>query len=167
MNSASAAIEGDKALRIETNAAPLYLNELHVGQRFESETHVLDAAQIKEFAGQFDPQAFHLDETAAATGFFGGLVASGWHTACLTMKLIIGSVPIAGGLIGAGGDISWLKPTRPGDAIRVVSEVMEIVPSRSRPDRGMVTLRSETFNQDGELLQVMRANLVVPRRVSA
>lgn len=146
---------------------PLYLDDLSVGQKFESETHTLDAPQIKSFAGQFDPQPFHLDEAAAEASFFKGLAASGWHTACLTMKLIVGSVPIAGGLVGAGGEISWLKPTRPGDTIRVVSEVTEIAPSRSRPDRGMVTLRSETFNQDSELLQVMTANLVVPRRLSA
>ncbi len=146
---------------------PLYLDDLSVGQKFESKTHTLDAPQIKSFARQFDPQPFHLDEAAAEASFFNGLAASGWHTACLTMKLIVGSVPISGGLIGAGGEISWLKPTRPGDTIRVVSEVTEIAPSRSRPDRGTVTLKSETFNQDGELLQVMKANLVVPRRSSA
>jgi acyl dehydratase len=143
----------------------LYLEDVFVGQRFKSATHLLDAAQIKTFARQFDPQPFHLDEAAAEKTFFGGLAASGWHVAAITMKLLVGEgAPIAGGLIGAGGEIAWPQPTRPGDALTVESEILEVKPSRSRPDRGMVTLRSETRNQRGELAQIFTAKLVVPRR---
>jgi len=143
----------------------LYLEDLRVGQRFTSPAHRLDTEQIKAFAGQFDPQPFHLDEDAANGSLFAGLAASGWHTAAVTMSLLVkGGAPIAGGIIGAGGEIAWPRPTRPGDELRVVSEVMEIVPSRSRPDRGMVTIRTETLNQRDEVVQVLTARLVVPRR---
>jgi acyl dehydratase len=143
----------------------LYLDDLRVGQRFTSATHALDEGQVIAFASQFDPQPFHLDVAAAEGMFFGGLVASGWHTAAITMRLMVrGGVPIAGGLIGAGGEISWPRPTRPDDVLRVESEVLEIAPSRSRPDRGMVKLRIETRNQRDELVQVLEARLVVPRR---
>ncbi len=126
---------------------------------------MLDAEQIKAFARQFDPQPFHLEEAAAKDTFFGGLAASGWHVAAITMKLLVGDgAPIAGGLIGAGGEIAGPQPTRPGDVLTVESEVLEVNPSRSRPDRGMVTLRSETRNQRGELAQIFTAKLVVPRR---
>ena len=148
---------------IQQSEALLTLDDLVVGQRFTSGTHALDAAQI-----QFDPQRFHLDEAAADGTLFGGLAASGWHTAAITMKLLVtGGAPFAGGLIGAGGDIAWPRPTRPGDVLQVFSDVVEIKPSRSRPDRGMVTLRSETRNQDGDILQVLTAKLVVPRREGA
>jgi len=144
---------------------PLYLEDLHVGQRFTSGVYVLDEQQIKAFAGQFDPQPFHLDEAAAAQTLFEGLAASGWHTAAITMRLLLnGGAPIAGGVIGAGGEIAWPRPTRPGDILHVESEVLAISPSRSRPDRGMVTLRSETHNQRGEVVQTFVAKLVVPRR---
>jgi acyl dehydratase len=143
----------------------LYLDDLHVGQRFTSGAHAVDAAQIKAFAGQFDPQPFHLDDATAKGSLFAGLAASGWHTAAITMRLLVdGGAPIAGGIIGAGGEISWPKPTRPGDILQVESEVLEVKPSRSRPDRGMVTVRSETFNQRGDVVQILTAKLVVPRR---
>jgi acyl dehydratase len=143
----------------------LYLDDLHVGQRFLSGSLTVDAAQIKAFASQFDPQRFHLDEAAAANTMFGGLVASGWHTAAMTMRLLVdGGAPLAGGLIGAGGEIAWPKPTRPGDILTVETEVLDITPSRSRPDRGMVTLHSETRNQRGEVVQRSTMKLVVPRR---
>lgn len=146
----------------------LHLDDLTVGQRFVSPTHQLDEAQIKAFAGQFDPQPFHLDDTAAKGTLFGGLAASGWHTAAITMKLLVGGgAPIAGGIIGAGGEIKWPAPTRPGDALHVESEVIEIVPSKSRPDRGMVTMRSRTLNQNGQVVQEFAAKLVVPRRPGA
>ena len=100
--------------------------------------------------------------------FFGGLAASGWHVAAITMKLLVGdAAAFAGGLIGAGGEITWPKPTRPGDVLTVTSEVLDVTPSRSRPDRGMITLRSETRNQRGEVVQVFTAKVVVPRRVEA
>ena len=147
-----------------SGAAPLYLDELRVGQRFVSGTYRLDEGQIRAFAGQFDPQPFHLDAEAAKETFFGGLVASGWHTAAITMRLLVESgLPIAGGIIGAGGEITWPNPTRPGDVLQVESEVLELRPSRSRPDRGIATVRSETRNQRGDTVQVLVARLVVPR----
>src|SRR5882724_3314027 len=146
----------------------LYLEDLAVGRRFTSATHVIDAAQIKAFARQFDPQPFHLDDEAAKSTLFAGLAASGWHTAAITMRLLVeGGAPIAGGVIGAGGEIGWPRPTRPGDILRVESEVLEITPSRSRSDRGMITLRTETRNQRDEVVQVLTAKVVVPRRVPA
>jgi acyl dehydratase len=143
----------------------LYLEDLRVGQRFVSGSHTIDKEQIKVFAGQFDPQTFHLDEAAAKTTLFGGLVASGWHTAAITMRLLVdGGAPIAGGIIGTGGEIRWPRPTRPGDVLIVESEVLEIAPSHSKPDRGTVTLRSETRNQRGEIVQILTAKLVVQCR---
>ena len=145
----------------------LYLDDLRVGQRFASRSHALDEAQIKAFAAEFDPQPFHLDDEAAKSTLFAGLAASGWHTAAITMRLLVeGGAPIAGGVVGAGGEIGWPRPTRPGDILRVESEVLEVTPSRSRPDRGMVTLRSETRNQRGEVVQILTAKLVVPRRAA-
>ena len=142
-----------------------YLDDLRVGQRFSSDEPAVDAPQIKAFAAQYDPQPFHLDEEAARGNLFAGLAASGWHTAAITMRLLVGGgAPIAGGVIGAGGEIAWPQPTRPGDVLRVESEVLEVTPSRSRPERGTVTLRSETRNQRGEVVQVLTARLVVPRR---
>ena len=142
----------------------LYLEDFHVGQRFESGTRRLDAEEIKAFAGQFDPQPFHTDEEAARGTFFGGLAASGWHTAAVSMRLLVDSTPVAGGMIGAGGDISWPRPTRPGDVLRVVSTVEAVAPSRSRPDRGFVTLRSETLNQADEPVQILVSRLIAFRR---
>jgi len=148
--------------------SPLYLEDLRVGQRFASGTHALDAEQIRAFAGQFDPQPFHLDEAAARTSPFGGLAASGWHTAALTMRLLVESgPPLAGGLVGVGVEVAWPLPARPGDSLRVESEILEIRPSRSRPDRGLVTVRSETRNQRGDVVQTLVGRLVVPRRSPA
>jgi acyl dehydratase len=146
----------------------LFLEDLRVGQRFSSGAHTVDSAQIKAFAAQFDPQPFHLDGEAAKPTLFGGLAASGWHTAAITMKLLVESgLPLSGGIIGSGGEISWPKPTRPGDTLSVVSEIEEVTPSRSRPDRCMIRVRSETRNQRGEMVQVLIAKLVVPRRTTA
>jgi acyl dehydratase len=150
------------------SADPLYLEDLAAGQRFTSGAHVVDAAEIKAYARQFDPQPFHLDEGTAKATFFGELVASGWHTASMTMKLLVDNgLPIAGGIIGAGGEVAWPAPTRPGDTLTVVSEILEVTPSRSRPDRGMVRVRCETRNQHGEAVQVMTAKLIAPRRPPA
>jgi acyl dehydratase len=147
-------------------AQRLYLDDLHVGQRFTSATHAIDEAQIKAYARQYDPQPFHLDDEAAKGSFFGGLVASGWHTAAITMRLLVESgLPLANGVIGAGGEVTWPRPVRPGDILQVTSEIEEITPSRSRPDRGIVRIRSETRNQHGEVVQILRAKLVVTRRV--
>ena len=143
----------------------LYLDDLRATQRFVSDTYTIDAVQIKAFAREFDPQPFHLDESAATGTLFAGLAASGWHTAAITMRLLVeGGLPVAGGIVGAGGELSWPRPTRPGDTLHVESEVIDVTPSRSRPDRGMATVRSETRNQNGEIVQVFVAKLVVPRR---
>ena len=142
-----------------------YLEDLSVGQRFTSGDYRVDADQIKAFAEQFDPQPFHLDEAAAKESLFGGLAASGWHTAAITMRLLHdGGAPLGGGVIGAGGQIDWPNPTRPGDVLTVESEVLDVRPSKSHPERGMVTLRSETRNQHGQPVQVSIMKLVVPRR---
>src|SRR5471032_1355497 len=143
----------------------LYLEDFAVGQRFISAAHTLDAGQIKAFAAQFDPQPFHLDEAEADKSFFRGLVASGWHTASITMSLLVKSgMPIAGGLIGAGGEIEWPRPTRPGDTLTVESEVLAVTPSRSKPERGMITVRSITRNQNGEAVQDMTTKMLVWRK---
>lgn len=143
----------------------LYLEDIRVGQRFVTASTTIDEAQIKAFAEQFDPQPFHLDAEAAKDSLFGGLVASGWHTAAITMKLLVTSgAQLASGTIGLGGEISWPRPTRPGDILHVESEVMEVTPSRSKPDRGTLTMRTQTLNQRGEIVQLLLAKLVVPRR---
>ncbi|HEX6704083.1 MAG TPA: MaoC family dehydratase [Albitalea sp.] len=146
---------------------PLYFDDLQVGDTFQTATHALDTEQIKAFAQQFDPQPFHLDEAAARDSMFGSLAASGWHTAAITMRLLVTSgPPLANGIIGAGGDIEWKAPTRPGDVLQVHSEVVALTPSRSRPDRGMVVLRSNTLNQRGEVVQTLNAKLMVARRAA-
>jgi acyl dehydratase len=143
----------------------LYLDDLSVGQRFVTGSHTIDEAQIMAFATQFDPQPFHLDDEAAQRTLFGGLAASGWHTAAITMRLIVEhGLPLAGGIISAGGEMSWPRPTRPGDVLHVESEIVEMTPSRSRPDRGTVIVRNETLNQHGDAVQVFTARLVVLRR---
>jgi acyl dehydratase len=147
------------------SGGPLYLDDLRVGRRFTSGTHALDERQITAFASEFDPQPFHMDREAAQRTLFRGLVASGWHTAAITMRLQVdGGLPIAGGLIGLGGEVAWPTATRPGDVLHVESEVVDVVPSRSRPDRGTVTVRSETRNQRGEVVQTTTVKLLVPRR---
>jgi acyl dehydratase len=142
----------------------LYLEDLCVGQRFTSAPHVLDAGQITAFAAEFDPQPFHLDEERAKASLFGGLAASGWHTAALTMRMLVESVPLADGLVGAELQLSWPKPTRPGMALQVFSEVLDIVPSRSKPHMAMVTMRNETRDQDGNVLQIFTVKMPVFKR---
>src|ERR1700736_4674763 len=122
--------------------AKLYLDDLTVGQRFTSPSLTVTEDEIKAFAVKCDPQPFHLSDEAAKQTLFGGLAASGWHTAALTMRLIVESVPLAGGVIGSGGELSWPRPTKAGDRLRVVTEVLSITPSKSKPDRGMITMRS-------------------------
>jgi acyl dehydratase len=147
------------------NSDGLYLDDVHVGTRLVTATHALDAEQIKTFGRQFDPQAFHLDETLAADTMFQGLAASGWHTAAITMRLLTTMRPtIAGGIIGAGAEVNWPTAARPGDVLRVEGEIAEIRPSRSRPDRGIVLLRAQTLNQRNEVRQELAAKLVMFRR---
>jgi acyl dehydratase len=143
----------------------LYLEDLRVGQRFASETYVMEAKRIKEFAAEFDPQSFHLDTSAAEASVFKGLAASGWHTAAVAMRLLVtGGLPFANGLIGLGGEVAWPRPTRPGDILHVESEIVEVTPSRSKPHQGIVTVRGKMFNQQGETVYVLTAKLLVLKR---
>ena len=144
----------------------IYLDDMQPGQVFGSGTLTVDADMIRRFAAEFDPQPFHLDDAAAQGTLFRGLAASGWHTSALTMRLLVeGGLPIAGGVIGAGMDeLRWPTPVRPGDVLHLRSEVMEIRPSQSRPDRGMAKVRITTLNARDEAVQVAVANLVVPRK---
>ncbi|MDM0001241.1 MaoC family dehydratase [Variovorax sp. J22P240] len=147
---------------------PLFFDDLHIGDQFRSGPHELKAEDIKRFASEFDPQPFHLDDEAARATIFGGLAASGWHTAAITMRLMVTGGPrLANGIIGAGGEVEWKTPARPGDVLHVESEIVELIPSRSRPDRGVAVLRSKTFNQRGEVVQVTTAKLMATRRTSA
>lgn len=146
--------------------ARLYLEDVFVGQRFTSASYEITAEQIKEFASQFDPQHFHLDEAAAQSSVFRGLAASGWHTAAITMRLVVtGGVPFATGTVGLGGEIEWPRPTRPGDVLHVESEIVEVIPSRSKPNQGIVRVRNTTVNQNGEPVQVFTAKVLLFRRV--
>jgi len=145
----------------------LYLDDLHVGQRFNSGSYVMEAVRIREFAAEFDPQPFHLDEAAAEASVFKGLAASGWHTAAAAMRLLVtGGLPFASGIVGLGGEIAWPKPTRPGDTLHVESEIVEITPSRSKPHQGIVTVRGTMFNQNQEAVYVLTAKLLVSRRTT-
>jgi len=146
----------------------IYFEELALGQKFASiRRRRVEASEIKSFAADFDPQPFHLDDTAARDTAFGGLAASGWHTAALTMSLIVGSDFRPAGILGFGGDLQWLKPVRPGDELRVDSEVLDLRPSKSRPDQGIVTMRVTTLNQHGEAVQTFTPTLLVNRRPEA
>ncbi len=146
----------------------IYLDDLEPGQVYRTEaSEAVDADSIKAFASYFDPQPFHLDENAAVDTFFGGLAASGWHTAALTMRLIIRALPLAGGVIGAGADeFRWSRPVRPADVLQVECEVLDVRPSRSRPEQGTVRVRCITSNQKGEPVQSMIALLMAFRRAS-
>ena len=143
-----------------------YLEDFAVGQTFGSGRLRIDKERIFAFAAEFDPQPFHLDEAAARDSIFGGLAASGWHTAAVTMRLLFDSeLKPAGGIIGAGLDeCRWPRPVRPGDELRVECEVLDVRPSKSRPEQGLIKIRTTTLNQDDEAVLVHVLNLVVPRR---
>ena len=143
-----------------------YLEDYAVGQRFRSGRLRIDKERITRFGAEFDPQPFHLDEDAARHTLFGGLVASGWLTAAVTMRLLVESdLKPAGGIVGAGADeFCWPRPVRPGDELRIESEVLEVRPSKSRPAQGLIKVRTTTLNQNDEAVQIIVANLVVPRR---
>ena len=145
----------------------LYLEDLHVGQKWVSAPHPIDAEQIKTFAAEFDPQRFHVSEEGAVGTLFGSLAASGWHTAAITMRLLVESVPLADGLVGAELQLAWPKPTRPGMTLQVFSEIVDIKPSRSKPNMAFVTMRNETRDQDGEILQVFEVKMPVFKRPEA
>src|SRR2546427_5395494 len=143
----------------------LYLDELLVGQRFPSGTYLMEEARIKEFAAEFDPQPFHLDESAAEASVFKGLAASGWHTAAVAMRLLVtGGLPFANGIVGLGGEIAWPSATRPGVILQVECEIVEITPSRSKPHQGIVTVRGTMFNQNRKAVYLLTAKLLVLRR---
>ncbi|CDZ77914.1 MaoC like domain protein [Legionella massiliensis] len=150
----------------EQNGSLLYLDDFKVGQRFISDSHSLDAQQIKTFAAQFDPQPFHLDEKQAQNTFFGELIASGWHTAAITMRLLVNSFGhrIAGGLIGRGGEISWPNPAHATDILHVESEVLELKPSITRPDWGTIKIQSLTLNQQQQVVQKLIAEVMLQRK---
>ncbi|MGH2375052.1 MAG: MaoC family dehydratase [bacterium] len=143
-----------------------YLEDFAAGQTFRSGRLQIDKERIKAFGAEFDPQPFHLDEEAARDTIFGGLAASGWHTAAVTMRLLVESdLKPAGGIVGAGFDeFRWPRPVRPGDELRIESEILEVRPSRSRPDRGLIKVRTTTLNQNDEAVQVTIGTFVVPRR---
>lgn len=146
----------------------LYLEDLQVGQRFTSSEYRLDEDHLKAFAAEFDPQPFHLEDAAARSTIFGGLAASGWHTAALTMRLMVtAGLPFASGIIGVGGEITWPRPTRAGDTLRVESEIVEILPSRSKPNQAIVKVRSTTLNQNGEPVQIFIAKVLSFKREAA
>ncbi len=143
-----------------------YLEDFAVGQIYLSGRITVEKERIKTFAAEFDPQPFHLDEDSARRSIFGGLAASGWHTAALTMRLLVASdFRPAGGIVGAGFDeFRWPVPVRPGDELHVEGEVLEVRPSKSRPHQGLLKVRTTTKNQKGEAVQVSVGTLVVPRR---
>jgi acyl dehydratase len=146
---------------------PLYLEDLTIGQRFTSGEYRVDEHRLKTFAEEFDPQPFHLDETAAQATIFKGLAASGWYTAAITMRLMVTTgLPLAAGIVGLGGEIAWPRPTRAGDTLRVESEIVEIVPSRSKPNQAIVKVRSTTLNQDGLPVQVFTSKVLVFKRAA-
>jgi acyl dehydratase len=147
----------------------LYLEDLAVGQTYATGTLTVEPEQVKAFAAEFDPQPFHLDADAARGTMFGGLAASGWHTAALTMRLLVESeLRPDGGLIGAGFDeLRWLRPVRPADRLHLDVEVLEARASRSKPDQGIVKIRTTTLNQDDQPVQVSVGNILVRRREPA
>jgi acyl dehydratase len=146
-----------------------YLEDYAVGQIYWSGRKRVDKGEIIAFAKEFDPQYYHLDEEAAKRSPFQGLAASGWHTAGMTMRLLVeGEFRPAGGILGVGfDDLSWPRPVRPGDELRVKSEVLEVRPSKSKPDRGMIRVKNTTLNQNDEVVQMFTGNLLVPRRSPA
>lgn len=143
-----------------------YLEDFAVGQVYGTGRLRVEGERIKSFAAEFDPQPYHLDEDAARETIFAGLAASGWHTAAITMRLMVdGELKPAGGIIGLGfEEFRWPKPVRPGDELRVESKVLDVRPSKSRPDQGLVKLRNTTFNQNGEAVQITVGSLLVPRK---
>jgi acyl dehydratase len=142
-----------------------YFNDLKVGDRFKSESLNVTEKQLIEFAHKFDPQMFHLSRKSAERSIFKGLIASGWHTAAMTMRLFVQTLNFAEGAIGLGVDeLRWPHVVRPGDVLTVETEIVDLRPSRSRPNHGIIRLRNVTTNQRGEIVQTMLASAMVPRR---
>jgi acyl dehydratase len=142
-----------------------YFDDLKAGDRFESANFSVTADAIIEFGRQWDPQSFHIDPTLAKQTMFDGLIASGWHTAAITMRLFVQTLDFAEGAIGLGVDeLQWPTPVRPGDVLRVETEILELRPSRSKPSHGIIRLRNTTRNQQNEVVQTMYASALVPKR---
>src|ERR1700720_3346520 len=142
-----------------------YFEDLKRGDRFKSETHAVNEEQIISFAREFDPQPFHLDAVVADQTMFEGIIASGWHTAAITMRLFVQTLNFAEGAIGLGVDeLRWPNAVRPGDRLQVETEIIDLRVSRSKPSHGIVRLRNVTTNQDGEIVQTMAASALVLRR---
>src|SRR5437762_14321828 len=142
-----------------------YFEDLKAGDRFKSETYAVSEEQLISFAREFDPQPFHLDATVARETMFKGLIASGWHTAAITMRLFVQTLNFAQGAIGLGVDeLRWPSVVRPGDVLTVETEIVDARPSRSRPGFGIIRLRNVTTNQQGQIVQTMLASAMVPRR---
>jgi len=143
-----------------------YLEDYAVGQKFGSGQIRVDKERIKAFAAEFDPQPFHLDEALASDTIFRGLAASGWHTAAMTMRLLVeGELKPAGGIVGTGFDeFRWPRPVRPGDELHIECEIIDVRPSKSRADQGLIKVRTTTFNHNNEVVQIQVGNLLVPRR---
>ena len=143
----------------------LYFEDLKIRDRLESGTYPVSEEAIVAFAREFDPQTFHLDAKVAKETMFKGLIASGWHTAAITMRLFVQTLDFAEGAIGLGVDeLRWPNPVRPGDVLRVETEIVDLRPSRSKPNRGIVRIRNVTKNQRDEIMQTMFASAIVPRR---
>jgi acyl dehydratase len=142
-----------------------YFDDLIAGERFESATFSVTADAIVEFGRQWDPQSFHIDPVRAKQTMFGGLIASGWHTAAITMRLFVQTLDFAEGAIGLGVDeLRWPTPVRPGDILQVETEIVDARPSRSKPSHGIIRLRNTTRNQRNEVVQTMFASALVPKR---
>jgi acyl dehydratase len=146
---------------------PLYLEDLTPGLVFSGGPVSLTEQDIVEFGRQFDPQFFHTDPEAAESSFFGGLAASGWQTAALSMRMAVESPlnDFADGLIGIGiRSLRWPLPTRPGDTLRLNLEVLETRPSGSRPGWGTAVVRWTTLNQSGQTVMTAEAVIWVARQ---
>lgn len=143
-----------------------YFDDLTVGDRFDGGPITVSEQDIFAFARDYDPQPFHLDHAAAADSIFGGLAASGWHTASLSMRMVVNSnAGLASGYVGLGvEDIAWPRPVRPGDRLRIEGTIMDTRRSANRPERGVVRVKVETFNQNDELVMRWHANLLVPSK---
>ena len=144
----------------------LYYEDLDSGQALEFGDHTVTRDEIVEFARQFDPQPFHLDEEAAAAGPFGGLVASGWHTAAIFMRMYVDAVLARTASMGSPGveELRWLVPVRPGDTLRGRARLLEARPSSTNPERGTIRSKLECLNQDGQVVMTMTARGFIRRR---
>jgi len=135
----------------------LYFEDFKVGETSEMGRRGVDRDEVIAFARDFDPQPFHIDEEAARASMFGGLIASGWHTVSMVMRMMCDSYLLQSASLGSPGvdHVKWLKPVRPGDTIRAVRTVLEARVSKSKPDVGIVKTRWDVFNQADEPVMTM------------